>query len=641
MKQLPLKYTSLMKAAAKVRVPQTGLITPADLPGFIAEFSAKDAALSEQLSEVELTTGATLDRQLDRINQILGDVAPAPDWQKVLRRTLDNHLTNWRDTPLAVRSAAGHEDGATGSAAGLYESVIGVTGESEIFAAILTVWKSFYTRAAIVARLAANQAAQGERMSIMIQPVVTAAAAGVAFSMNPVTGGEPICDYVAGLSGDLLDGAETGLSMTPSQRPTDSADPLGPIGAAAVFAALADLKSLFGYDVDMEWVWDGSGLVVVQVRPMTALDKTGAILVTSPTYDVIPIYEQAYEDFFAKEALPDYVQYFRTKRAPLHRISRELGLFCPAALLLRVNRAGLRDVLRSGDLKAILECERVVIDASDLLRQMIVPGDQVTAILEAAQIPEWQTTCIVLRAFIKGDFGMIAQLADDGSALLEYSTDGLMALNRGSAVSEHVILQENGDGCPAWMTKDQARKIVEALNVATERFGPSHLEWTIHDAGLTLLDLTTRAAHQQSTPAVGGAAAVISTGFARGQILRIADSHQIRNLSDGPSISMNEVPDSANLGPYVEQLMQQVQALAEPPILVCKRPFALLAVFLPHVAGFVFEQASLLSHLSILIRESGKPGLASQALFDSLTDGDHYVLDLPAPAQHKCLEQTA
>lgn len=641
MTELPQKYTSLVTAATRVRVPKTCLVTMADLSDLIADFGAKDAALSAQLAEIELTTGATLDRQLARIDKILKDVQPMQGWQAILSQTLDKALEGWRRTPLAVRSAAGHEDGASGSAAGLYESVIGVTGEDAVVAAIITVWKSFYTRAAVVARLAANQAPQNERMSVMVQAVVPAVAAGVAFSTNPVTRGEPICEYVGGLSGALLDGAETGLTATPTQMPDGPNDPLGPLGAQAVFAAVADLKDLFGHDVDMEWVWDGSDLTVVQVRPMTALAGVEGQHDTTPFYDVIPIYEEAQEAFFARETLPEYVQYFRRKRAPLHRISRELGLWCPPAVLLRVNRAGLEEVVGNGDLDALLACEQVVIDASDLLRQLIVPGDQVAATLSAAQIPKGQTTCIVLRAFIKGAYGMIAQSAEDGTAVLEYSADGLMALNRGSAVSEHVVLQKNGAGCPTWMSQSQACKIVSALEIAADRFGPSHLEWTMHDQGLTLLDLTTRSGYQQSMPVVGGAAAVISNGFARGRVLRIADSHQIRDLSDGPSISMNEVPNSADLGPHVEQLMKKIQALSEPPILVCKRPFALLAVFLPHVAGFVFEQASLLSHLSILIRESGKPGLASQALFDSLLDGEPHVLDIPRVAEETTVAITA
>ncbi|WP_227270864.1 PEP/pyruvate-binding domain-containing protein [Roseobacter weihaiensis] len=641
MTRLPQKYTSLMKAGETVRVPDTCLITTAELQGLIADFDRKDAALAAQLTDIELTTGATLERQIARIEELLRDVQPATVWREMLAQNLDQQLESWRETPLAVRSAAAHEDDTSSSAAGLYESVIGVEGDAAVIEAIITVWKSYYARAAIVARLAANLPTQDDRMSIMVQAVIPAAAAGVAFSTNPVTRGEPICEYVAGLSGALLDGSRTGRTATPTSGPTEANDPLGSAGAQAVFADLAKLKALFDHEVDMEWVWDGQDLTVVQVRPMTALATSVEQLDAAAYYDVVPIYEDSQEAFFSSETLPDYVQYFRAKRAPLHRISQELGLWCPPALLLRVNRAGLKEVLHNGALDALLVCERVVIDASDLLRQMIVPGDKVIETLTAAQIPEGRTSCIVLRAFIKGDYGMIAQLSEDGTAVLEYSADGLMALNRGSAVSEHVILQQDGHGCPDWMSNAEARTIIAALKIATERFGPSHLEWTMHEHGLTLLDLTTRAAHQQSTPAVGGAAAVISAGFARGQVLRIADSHHLQDLSDGPSISMNEVPNSAELGPYVEQLMEKVQALPEPPILVCKRPFALLAVFLPYVAGFVFENASLLSHLSILIRESGKPGIASQSLFDSLADGQTHVLDIPSAARQQVEECTA
>jgi phosphoenolpyruvate synthase/pyruvate phosphate dikinase len=82
-------------------------------------------------------------------------------------------------TPLAVRSSATAEDSAEVSFAGQYRSVIGVRGEAALRDAIVTVWRSFFSPNALVARAAHDSLGDDEAMAVLILPVIDAECAGV------------------------------------------------------------------------------------------------------------------------------------------------------------------------------------------------------------------------------------------------------------------------------------------------------------------------------------------------------------------------------------------------------------------------------------------------------------------------------
>jgi pyruvate,water dikinase len=72
------------------------------------------------------------------------------------------------------------------SYAGQYETVLDVRGEDALRRAVETCWSSAFS-----GRVAAYQGQTPHRpaaMAVLIQPMVPAEAAGVAFSANPVTG---------------------------------------------------------------------------------------------------------------------------------------------------------------------------------------------------------------------------------------------------------------------------------------------------------------------------------------------------------------------------------------------------------------------------------------------------------------------
>jgi len=108
---------------------------------------------------------------------------------------------------VAVRSSATAEDAAAASFAGQFTSVLGVRAEhdlEELWRAIQTVWLSAFSEHAL-AYAAGQSAADGLRMAVIVQQLAPARAAGVAFSIDPVSGDHDVAvvSAVYGL-GELL-----------------------------------------------------------------------------------------------------------------------------------------------------------------------------------------------------------------------------------------------------------------------------------------------------------------------------------------------------------------------------------------------------------------------------------------------------
>lgn len=180
------------------------------------------------------------------------------------------------DVFLAVRSSGVAEDLPGASFAGQYETVLGVRGEDALTDAVRRCWAS-----AFGTRVATYRATRGPggpiRMAVLVQRLVPADAAGVAFTANPVTGDreESIVSAVRGLGERLVSG-----EATPDEWSVRGPEVLcrsGTQGAitAAQARAVAELarrvEGHFGSPQDIEWAIARGELFLLQARPITAL----------------------------------------------------------------------------------------------------------------------------------------------------------------------------------------------------------------------------------------------------------------------------------------------------------------------------------------------------------------------------------
>ena len=176
---------------------------------------------------------------------------------------------------LAVRSSGVDEDMPGASYAGQYETVLGVPA-NDLPAAVRRCWASAFTRH-VAAYRRSNGAAGSVAMAVLVQPMVAADAAGVAFSADPVTGDRDttVVNAVRGLGDRLAAGsASPDEWVVRTEAATCRAAPEGVIGAeiAANVAALARrVEAHLGTPQDIEWALAGGELVLLQARPITAL----------------------------------------------------------------------------------------------------------------------------------------------------------------------------------------------------------------------------------------------------------------------------------------------------------------------------------------------------------------------------------
>ncbi len=169
----------------------------------------------------------------------------------------------------AVRSSGIGEDGKEHAFAGMGESVLNVKG-SDIIKEIKNVWKSFYNEQAIEYMLNTGQFIQP---AVLIQEMVPAAYAGVAFSRNEK--GYLIINVTKGLGDKVVDGTVTPDEIEVNPITGEKVDPnvetiLTPKQIKELNDTIMFLEEKAGYPTDNEFAFDKDGnLNILQRRPDT------------------------------------------------------------------------------------------------------------------------------------------------------------------------------------------------------------------------------------------------------------------------------------------------------------------------------------------------------------------------------------
>jgi len=211
-----------------------------------------------------------------------------------------------RDVVVAVRSSALSEDGAAASSAGLYETYLNIRDEASVLDSVLRCYRSLWAHRAVQYRAFKGIDSSREAMGVVVMELIPADVAGVAFTVNPVTGNaeEIMINASWGLGEAIVSGRVTPDSFV--VRKADLAvttrdiyekeimilpDPSGVSGTVTVDvppgqrlapalseAQVADLARLclrieqhYGGPQDVEWAVHRGALFLLQARPVTAL----------------------------------------------------------------------------------------------------------------------------------------------------------------------------------------------------------------------------------------------------------------------------------------------------------------------------------------------------------------------------------
>ncbi len=210
---------------------------------------------------------------------VVSGVAASDLEQPNVRSTIASALEALGAGAVAVRSSAAAEDLADASFAGQYESVLGVNGLEDVLAAIGDVLRSAESERVARYRPGKDTDGASSAVAVLVQGMVPAEVAGVAFTADPVTGDRDVVvvSAVRGL-GDRLVSGEAGADEWVVQAGSASRrraveDVLDASLAEDVAALARRVEAHEGGPQDIEWAAAAGRIHLIQARAMTALPE--------------------------------------------------------------------------------------------------------------------------------------------------------------------------------------------------------------------------------------------------------------------------------------------------------------------------------------------------------------------------------
>ncbi len=207
-------------------------------------------------------------------------------------------------TYFAVRSSAGDEDGAEFSFAGQFESFLFVRKEN-LAEKIKQVWCSAFSER-VMAYRTTNEISSKPGIAVIVQEMIEAEVAGVAFGIHPVSGNrkEKVISAVYGVGEGLVSGqlnADTftvyeneiiaeqlalkthqfilnkdrsgGVRKEEVEISKQNAACLNPLQVKEVANLLHQLYTIYHSYQDVEFAYKNNQLYILQTRPITTLHK--------------------------------------------------------------------------------------------------------------------------------------------------------------------------------------------------------------------------------------------------------------------------------------------------------------------------------------------------------------------------------
>ncbi len=248
---------------------------------------------------------------------------------------------------VAVRSSAGDEDQAAGSAAGLYTTVLGIADEATLFAAIRTCW---------LARLsprARNGRGAESPMAILVQAQVAAEAAGVLFTADPLSGARDrmVINAVWGLGEPLASGRIGGDVF--------HATPTGVL-SRQILSCKATMLTAQGERPVAQWRRHAPALSAPQVRRLVGLARHVALLLPQPGGEALDI------EFAIERGQPLLLQ---ARPIPVRRLRPD-----PLAAYLDEERSALAAHIEQQRRAGVLQGDEVVLSAGNIGELLPTPS---------------------------------------------------------------------------------------------------------------------------------------------------------------------------------------------------------------------------------------------------------------------------
>ncbi|HYH83552.1 MAG TPA: PEP/pyruvate-binding domain-containing protein, partial [Longimicrobium sp.] len=275
-------------------VPPGIVVAAAAYHAFLASVPAVDALVRALRPE----DATELHARCAEIRRLLVSTPLPAELDAALRARLPALLAGGR---VSVRSSATLEDLAGAAFAGQHDTYLNVAGVDGVLDAVRRCWASLWEDRAVRYRHERGFGATAAAMAVVVQRMVRSEVAGVAFSMDPVSGdldrivvnaayglGETVVSGEGGIdqfaiskrTGEVLQRAigEKTHALLSTENGTEHVEVVpekagAPALSDAELAALRDLvirvERFYAFPQDTEWALAGGELFLLQSRPVT------------------------------------------------------------------------------------------------------------------------------------------------------------------------------------------------------------------------------------------------------------------------------------------------------------------------------------------------------------------------------------
>jgi pyruvate,water dikinase len=174
---------------AGIPVPPGIAITTTAYDDFLTKGGIAEK-IYETLARVDLEDVSTVQEAGKATRQLIRSTPVPEDIQQAIKEAYESlcDKCNLTGMPVAVRSSATAEDLPGASFAGQQETYLWVMGPNEVAESTRNCWASLFTDRAITYRLRMGFPHEQVLISVGVQKMVNARAAGVIFTLNPLTG---------------------------------------------------------------------------------------------------------------------------------------------------------------------------------------------------------------------------------------------------------------------------------------------------------------------------------------------------------------------------------------------------------------------------------------------------------------------
>jgi pyruvate,water dikinase len=421
------------------------------------------------------------------------------------------------DVACAVRSSATAEDLPTASFAGQHDTFLNVVGPAAIRRHVRRCWASLLTARAVAYRQRTGFDHRRVAMAVVVQRMVSAEAAGVLFTADPVTSNRTIVAVEAtfGLGEALVSGqvspdrytvrdeevvtkaiatkpiavraAPGGGTRDEAVEPSRQGEPALSDGQVLRLAQLGRrIEAHFGRPQDIEWCLVDEGFQIVQSRPITTLFPIPEAADGDNHVYVSVGHQQMMTD--AMKPLGLAVWQLTTPR-PMAEAGGRLFVDVTPILASPTSRAGLLDALGRSD-PLIGDALRTILDRDGFIpsRPDGGPGEPP---LGAAPSPIETDPAIVTELIERSEQSIATMrreiLTRSGEALLDFIVADIAELRR--TLFEPPSMQAIMAGMEAtWWLNDQMQAWLGEKNAA-DTLTQSVPHNVTSEMGLALLDV--------------------------------------------------------------------------------------------------------------------------------------------------------